>query len=248
VADRKGQAWFDATAGNECLSKSAVWKELPSEIEDVAKIPAMQVPEIPELFACEYIAFSATLDDGRRLNWTHWVPNIAVDKRFGVTPDEEYVTADIFADEKSKGYMLHGIHVRWDGGTEEYIAPAKVVQVSTVVERKHLALPEILMREAHLRAPQNLQVHPPRKRLSLQETIGAIDDLLIGNATLNELFSKLRLPKRNEVEANWLLKATEQGYESISSGAPLDIRTLFPDDLLYQIVEIRRIQVLQGIA
>ena len=56
------------------------------------------------------------------------------------------------------------------------------------------------------------------------------------------------LRQRNEAAAKCLLKAIVGGYESIPAGALLNIRPLFPDDLLYQIVEIRRVQMIQGIS
>jgi hypothetical protein len=82
----------------------------------------------------------------------------------------------------------------------------------------------------------------------LQEAVDAIDEMMKGNLTLNDLFSKLRLPKRSEAAAKCLLNAIVGGFESIPAGALVNIRPLFPDDLLYQIVEIRRVQMIQGIS
>jgi len=153
----------------------------------------MLTPEIPGLFTCEYIGFGANLEGGRELNWTLWVPNRAIDGLFGITPGEEYLTADKFADVISKEYLLSGLHVRLEDSSEEYIGPEKVVELSTVAEHFNLTMAEILVREAQVRAPQNLQVRPSRKPLSLQEAVDAIDEMLKGNLTLNDLFSKLRL-------------------------------------------------------
>jgi hypothetical protein len=120
----------------------------------------MLTPEIPGLFTCKYIEFSANLEGGSKLNWTMWVSNRAIDGLFGITFGEEYLTADKFADEMSKKYLRSGLHVRLEDSSEEYIGPEKVVESSMVGEHFNPTTAEILVREAQVRAPQNFQVHP----------------------------------------------------------------------------------------
>ena len=203
---------------------------------------------IPAVFACEYVRVNAKLKDGRQLSWTHWVPNRTVDDLLGITPDEPYKSGEQYADEKARAYLGNGIYALWDGTEEEYILPGKIRDLSTTLEKKHLSLSEILMREAHLRDPRDVKVRPPRKRPTLQEAVDAMDDLLAGKITVNDFFRKLGHPQRSDAVANTKIKATDSGYEEVSSGVPLNIRPLFADDMLYAILEIRRVQVAKGIA
>jgi hypothetical protein len=212
------------------------------------KIPAMPNPKIPQLFAVEYVRLKVKLRDRRKLSWTHWVPNKAADDLFGITPDEPYLTGDEYAKMQARGYVENGIYALWDGRDEEFITADKIEKVSTEVEKKNLTMPEILIAEAHLRNPRNVTVSPPRKRPSLQVVIDTLDDMLNGKVTLNDFFAKVAQPQRSENAANILLKATDNGYVAASGGSPVNIRPLFQDDILFQLVEIRRVQVAKGIA
>ncbi|MGI8770820.1 MAG: hypothetical protein ACR2JE_05245 [Acidobacteriaceae bacterium] len=209
----------------------------------------MTTPEIPQLFTCEYVRICAKFNDGRRPSWTHWVPNKAVDDLFGITTNEQYQTAEHFADEKASSYLQGGICVLWEGTEEEEYIPAdKIIEVSTSVEQRHLTIAEIMIREAHLHNPSCIKLIPSRKQPSLQQTVDALDEMLSGKATLNDFFAQLRMPQRSEPAANTLLRPINGGYASVSDEKHLDIRPLFPDDTLYHIVEIRRVQLLHGIA
>jgi hypothetical protein len=207
--------------------------------------------DIPQVFSCEYVKLHAKLNDGRRLDWSHWVPNKAVDDLFGnADPDSaSYKTADEFADEQARGYMRNGIRVLWDNGSEEEIISAdKIKELTTEIERVNLSVAQIFSREKHLyETPREVTVRPPRKRPSVQEIVDVLDRFLKGTATLNDFFAKVGQPPRPEPAANALLTLTGTGYAYLSNGQPVSLRPLFSDEVLFGIVEIRRQQVLQGL-
>jgi len=205
------------------------------------------IPETSQLFPCEYVRLNAKLKDRRKFSWTHWVPNKAIDDLLGISSDEPYQTAEKYAEEKARDYLEHGIVYIPSDGAEEHITPDKIEEVSTVVEKKNLTLAEILIAEAHLRGSHSVTVSPRRRRPSLQQAVDGMDEMLNGKITLNEFFAKLQVPQSSENGANVLLKATANGYVPMAGGTPVNIRPLFHDDVLFKLVDIRRVQIVSGI-
>jgi len=201
--------------------------------------------ENPQLFPCDYVRIHVRLKDQREYNWTHWVPNKAVEKLFGITSDEPYLSGEEYANKQARGYLENGIY-HLSGGVEEYITPDKIDEVSTTVEKKELTMEEIVTREAHLSDACNVTIRPSHsKKPTLQQAIDAIDELLHGKTTVNVFFEKLRLPKSSKPGADVMLTPTHEGFVA-PDGMLVNIRLMFPDDTLYMIVELMRRQKLNG--
>jgi hypothetical protein len=106
--------------------------------------------EVPRVFRCQYVKLRAKLDDGRTLNWAHWVPNKSVDEAFGTAGPKptDYKTAEEFAESTARGYMTTGIHAFWDGSDDELIPADKIKELTTSVEDKNLTMADIFVMEA----------------------------------------------------------------------------------------------------
>lgn len=208
----------------------------------------MATPDFERSFSCQYVRLKAKLKDGRTFSWTHWVPNEAVDEIFGIADgNDPYLTADQYAAKVGRDYTEDGIY-HLSNGDEEYITTDRIEEVSTTIEKKNLTLTEIMMHEAHLRGARDVSVRPqPDKRLSLQQAIDTMDDMLNGKATLNDFFAKFRQPQRSEAAANTFLEVNANGYATVLDGKSVNIRPLFRDDTLFMLVEIRRQQIVLGL-
>jgi len=205
--------------------------------------------EISQPINCSFVVFKAKLNDGRVIRWTELVPNQDIADLLGISPDEHYPTADQFGTDRSRSYMEGGIHLCNGQREREFIKADLIAEISTIVEEKCRAIGEIMISEADFPLVQRAIANQPRSCSSRQqEATDALNKMLNGEATLNELLIKFEIPPRNELAANSLLKPTDTGFESVSDGKPLDILPLIPDDTIRAIVQIRRAQVLQGIS
>jgi hypothetical protein len=143
--------------------------------------------------------------------------------------------------------MNNGIY-HASNGDEECITPDKIKEVSTVVDKRNLTMPQIFIAaEEHRRGSHDVTVRPRPKKRSLQEAADTLDEMLHGKVTLNRFFAKIGLPPRSETGANILLRPTESGCVAASDGKAVNIRPLFPSDMLFQLVEMRRKRILNGI-
>jgi len=201
--------------------------------------------EISEPINCSYVAFKAKLSDGRSIKWSELVPNRDIDELLGISPEGNYPAADQFGTDSSRIYMQGGIRLCNEQREHEFIKADLIAEISTVVETKCRTIGEIMMSAADFPLAQGVIANQPGRQ---QEAIDALNKMLNGQATLNELLSKLGLPPRNEPAANSLLKPTDAGFESVSDGKPLDILPLIQDDTIRSVVQIRRAQVLRGIS
>jgi hypothetical protein len=205
---------------------------------------------VQQVFECEYVKLRAKLADGRTLDWTHWVPNKEVDAFFGVADvaASDYPTADEYADERARGYTKGGIYALWEGSEEELIPSSKIIELTTAIEKSSLSVAQIMMREAELHDKRTqIRVRPRRKRPDIHEIMDVMDRFMKGSATLNDFLVKIRQPECPAPDANTFLRATAQGYARVEDGSPVNLHSLVCEEMVFQIMEIRRTQILQGL-